>query len=230
MERLNQKIDDLLSQLGISREIFLRTRVKMVILCNGILFLILIILRSWTLLALAPIMCVIGWLMPYGYLLLIKKSSAAVKVQIFPQFLRYFIALFPTNETVLQTLQQTLPFIKDIDFQKQVQLLIIKVESRADDAGEAFIEFADYIGTSEAHLVMSFLYEFDLEGINREELVMLEHIIHQLHLNNVHEVCLRKENSISKYANPPIILALFFVFTFALCVFYYYLTQQIGTI
>lgn len=179
---------------------------------------------------LLPVLLLVAWKLPYFFLLKQKNYDDLLKYYLFPNFLKLFISFFSVKETVLRTLQATTSFINNESFKKELNLLISEIENRNSDSSMPFIKFANYIDTSEAHLVMSFLFEFDQQGIKKEELQMLELMVQDMHENMVNEICLIKENKMMKYANVPIFLALFFIFSFVASIFYYYLTNNMPNI
>ncbi|MDF2558072.1 MAG: hypothetical protein K0R71_1900 [Bacillales bacterium] len=178
----------------------------------------------------SPIFLFIGWKLPYLFLLKQKNYDDILKNYLFPNFLKLFISLFTVKETVLKTLQATTVFLENGSFKKELENLIVEIEERNIDSSTPYIKFANYIGTSEAHLVMSFLFEFDHEGIKKQELQMLASIVQDMHENMVNEICVIKENSMMKYANIPIFIALIFIFLFVASIFYYYLANHMPSI
>lgn len=211
-----------LDYLSISKEKFIFQRIKMTVLLT-VLFLLIVFLLNLTVLALfTPLFSFIGWKAPYFYVVNEKNRQDLIRKNTFPQFLRYFVSLYSTNETVLKTLTAILPFIEEEKFRGELIKLIETIGERTSDSGQAYLAFADFIGTSEARLVMSFLYDFDQMGIKQDELAMLDEIVNNLHENMVTELCERKANHMHKYANPLVLVALFFVFCFVMIVFIYY--------
>lgn len=216
-----------LDNLKISKRRFIIERIKMATVLPLMIFALVIMLDNPRLLLITPLFAFMGWKMPYFNLVNEKNRNDIIKKNIFPQFLRYFVSLYPTNETVLRTLGAIVPFIDEKNFRDELIKLIESVGVRDVDSSQAYLDFAEFIGTGEARLVMSFLYEFDQMGIKKEELTMLENIVNEMHENSVKELCEYKANKIQRYANPIVIASLFFVFCFVMVVFYSYLTSSL---
>jgi hypothetical protein len=222
-----KNLDTYLSYFQISKKAFLRSRLKMVLVILIVFSTFIFFNQKPYYILFSPIIFFLAWKLPFLFLLRQKNYDGLLKTYLFPNFLKLFICLFPVKETVLRTLQSTTDYLENGSFLRELKLLISEIEGRNCDTSMPFIKFADYIGTSEAHLVMSFLYEFDQQGIKKEELLTLESIVQDMHENMVNEICLIKENKMMKFANPPIFLALTFIFSFVLSIFYYYLANNI---
>lgn len=174
------------------------------------------------LLVIAPFALLLGYKVPYMELISKKKKSDIIKQYMFPTFLRYFISLIDTQGNVYQTLKATIDYI-DEPIKTALEKLVKKLEENNVNNREAFMEFAEYIGSSEAHMIMNMIFEFNERGINKSDLLELENTITRLQENKTNELIEYKVNSISKHANPVLIYSLTYIFAFTAIVWVAYL-------
>lgn len=165
-----------------------------------------------------PIVMFIGFKIPYMELISKKSKSDIVKQYIFPTFLRYFISLMHTHGNVFQTLKATIPYVQE-PIKQELQNLVDRLERQNVQNREAFMEFAEFIGSSDAHMIMGMIYEFHEEGIKKSDLKELESTIKGLQDNKINQLIARKVQQMEKYANPIIIIALLYIFSFTAVVF-----------
>jgi cyanate lyase len=171
-----------------------------------------------------PIVMFIGFKLPYIELVSKKSKQDIIKQYEFPTFLRYFISLLGTQGNVYQTLNAIIPYIHD-PMRAELEKLVKKLSENNVQNREAFREFAESIGSSEAYLIMEMIYEFHEEGITKEELKELENLVDKLQENKVNELIEYKVNKIGKHANPILVYGLLFIFLFTGVVLVAYLTQ-----
>ncbi|QAT55789.1 hypothetical protein [Bacillus licheniformis] len=188
--------------------------------------LLAVLLKTMAILIAAPLLFFLGYRLPYLNLLARKHHSDTIKYYSFPKFVRNFINFSETKGNVYQTLDAILPYT-DNPIKDEVVKLIKNLSERkaiADERRQAFLEFAHFIGTHEAILVMDTLANFDAEGANKEALKQLEDLIQDLQDNKTDEWIRLKVKAQEKYANYPIISGIAFTFFFAGVVFIHYLT------
>lgn len=158
----------------------------------------------------------IGFLVGYkiNYLMLYNRKSQAdiVKSFIFPQFLRTFLTLLASQGNIHHTLIETEKHINE-PIKSALADLIKKTESNNDYAH--YIEFSDFVGSTEAQMVMSMIHSFSEYGVRKEELDELERMIERINLNKMDELIRNKANAQEKYSGPTIFLAIGFVLFFA---------------
>lgn len=177
--------------------------------------------KKYWLLILAPLFSFIAYRYPYFQMVMQKKRSDLLKSYLFPEFLRYFISLIHSSGNVYLTLKATIPYLKE-PLRTEVQKLVKKIEVKNDR--KAYMEFADYIGSSEANLIMSMIYEFTEMGIKKETLAELSSYIDKLHENKTNELIDKKVRSMDIYSFPSVLLAAFFILGFAGTILVYYWT------
>lgn len=173
------------------------------------------------LLAVAPFVLLLGYKIPYMELISRKKRSDIIKQYMFPTFLRYFISLIDTQGNVYQTLKAVSKYIDD-PIKTELDKLIKKLEENNVNNRDAFMEFAEYIGSSEAHMIMNMIFEFNESGINKNDLLELENTLVHLQENKTNELIEYKVNSLGKHANPVLVYSLSYIFAFTAIVFVSY--------
>lgn len=204
--------DDYLEYFGKNARKFLLQRVVfglimlIVVAAAGIMF-----GKLWIILV-SPIGGFIGYKFPYIQLVKDKAHDDMLKSFIFPQFLRYFIALIGTQGNVYQTLVATVSYMGG-EVGRKLEEFIAKIE--IDNNHEYYTDFAEYIGTNESHMVMSMLYDFSEKGVVKEELEELERTIDKLNENKTNQMVQFKTDEQEKYMNTPIFSSIFFVMSFA---------------
>ncbi|MDR5021414.1 flagellar assembly protein FlaJ [Bacillus thuringiensis] len=160
----------------------------------------------------------------YSYFTLVLRNRNAniEKTFLFPEFLGYFLGLLGTSGNIYATLKNTIPYVKG-PMQSQLELLVEKIEDNNDRA--YYLEFADFVGTSEANMVMSIIYEFSEYGVKKEALQELELFIDKIQENKVNELVDKKVEMMDMYSVPALFLAMAFVAGFAGILFMYYMGQ-----
>src|SRR5690625_3620827 len=145
--------------LRINRKSLMKRRITL-----ALLFLILNIILYvfggvvWTLFFI-PFSLLLGYKIPYMELVRQKKQQDLIKQFMFPTFLRYFVSLIDSKGNVYQTLKATVPYI-DQPLKEEVSVLVRKLEKESVNNRDAFMEFASYIDSSEAHMIMNMIYQF----------------------------------------------------------------------
>lgn len=154
---------------------------------------------------------ILGFKLPYLQLLMQKSNADVVKTFIFPQFLRYFIALYSTQGNVYQTLEETAKYM-DEPIRSRLEKFIDQIGE--ENSYDYYVDFADYIGTPDAYLVMSMIYSFSENGAVKEELEELENSSRQISENKMKEMVRYKASEQEKYMNHEVILSIMFLLGF----------------
>lgn len=188
---------------------------------------IVIFLKKYLLFLALPIILIIA--NKYAYLNLVarKKKDDLLKTYLFPEFLRCFICLLGVSGNVYSTLKATVPYVKE-PLKSELLQLIANIEK--DNDRSHYVEFANSIGNSEANMVMSMIHEFIEFGIQKEALQQLEQFIERLQENKTNELIEKKVQEMDKYSVPSVLLSVFFVLSFAVILFVYYMSQIQGSL
>ncbi|MFZ7947183.1 MULTISPECIES: hypothetical protein [Bacillaceae] len=158
-----------------------------------------------------PFLFVLAFKYPYYNLVKNKKRIDNDNSYLFPDFLGSFIGLIPSSGNVYQTLVATMPYTKD-PLRTGLEELIAKIED--DNRREHYMDFADYIGTSEAYMVMDMIYQFSEFGIKKEPLKELERFVMDLEANKQNEVIAKKINDMEFLGFIPIFISMYLVIGF----------------
>lgn len=177
-----------------------------------------IFLEQVLMLVALPIAAYVGWKLPYIELKRSKSYQDILISYAFPRFLTYFICLIETKGNVYQTLKATVPYLQST-IQVQVESLIKAMEDNPENSRDAFVKFAEYIGTGEANMIMNTIYEFTMTGISKEDLKELESMISSIESNKNRELIDYKVNESTRYAVIPIIASVVFIFGFVVIIF-----------
>lgn len=199
--------------------------VKRLLMASLFLFAFLVCLYAFdqiSLLALSPLVLILGYKVPYMELVSKKQKSDIIKQYMFPTFLRYFISLIDTQGNVYQTLKAVSRYIGE-PIRSELEKFVAKLEEKNVNNRDAFMEFAEFIGSSEAHMIMNMIYEFNENGINKDDLLELENTVTHLQENKTNELIEYKVSSMGKHANPVLIYSLTYIFAFTAIVYVSYL-------
>ena len=158
-----------------------------------------------------PFLFVLAFKYPYYNLVKNKKRIDNDNSYLFPDFLGSFIGLIPSSGNVYQTLVATLPYTKD-PLRTGLEEMIAKIED--DNRRAHYMDFADYIGTSEAYMVMDMIYQFSEFGIKKEPLKELERFVMDLETNKQNEVIAKKMNDMEFLGFIPIFISMYLVMGF----------------
>lgn len=180
------------------------------------------VLKSNILLLSLPFVALAGYKLPYLDLVKKKNKDDIIKQYMFPTFLRYFISLLDTQGNVYQTLRATVPYLNE-PLKTEVLKMVIKLEKQKINNLDVFMDFAEFIGSSEAHMIMGMIYEFNEEGINKDDVRELEKTIKELQENKTTELIEQKVLRLDKHANPVMLYGLAYIMGFTILVFVSYL-------
>lgn len=165
-----------------------------------------------------PLLLFIGYKIPYYILIQLKSKEDIIRDMMFPTFLRYFVSLIGTQGNVYQTLRAIVPYIED-PIKSELIKLIKKLDDKDYENYQAYMDFANYIGSSEAYMLMGVINQFDEEGINKKELQEFELLVKNLQENKVNELIEKKAHSLEKHADPILVYGLTYIIIFTLTVF-----------
>ena len=169
------------------------------------------VMQSFSYLLAIPIGFIIGYKFPY-YDVLVKKAAAdKLNMYAFPEFLGSFIALIPSTGNVYQTLVAALPYTKE-PLRSALQQLIENVW--LDNKREHYMAFAEYVGTSEANMIMDTIYQFSEFGRKKESLQELSNFAQELEKNAQSEMITKKMNDMEYLGYLPIFLSILFILAF----------------
>ncbi|KRG16865.1 hypothetical protein ACA29_03010 [Lederbergia galactosidilytica] len=164
-----------------------------------------------------PVLFILAFKYPYYNLVKNKKRIDNDNSYLFPDFLGSFIGLIPSSGNVYQTYQTlvaTLPYTKE-PLKTGLEELIAKIED--ENKREHYMDFADYIGTSESYMVMDMIYQFSEFGIKKEPLKELERFVQDLETNKQNEVIAKKMNDMEYLGFLPIFISMYFIMGFPHC-------------
>lgn len=210
--------DMYLEYFRLSKKDLLKRRLKVMLVMFFLFGIVLYFYNNsvymWLLL---PVFLFIGYKVPYYELLRIKDKEDIIRELMFPTFLRYFISLIGTQGNVYQTIKASIPHV-----QEPIRTELIKLLKKLDDEEvanyQAFMDFADYVGSPEAYMIMGVINQFDEDGVSKNDLAQLELTVKNLQENKMNEALEMRVNAIEKHADPILVygLAYVVVFTFTL--------------
>lgn len=222
-----RQIDVYLDYFKRDKKKFTRSRY----LLAGFLFLLygisaLIVKKYWGFLGL-PVAFFIGYKLPYLQLFMKKKEKDLLVSFLFPQFLQSFIALLPSSGNVYQTLQSTIKYTGE-PLRSELEKLVKKIEK--ENNRDDYLAFAEFVGSSEAYMIMDMIYQFSEFGVKEEALQELNHYIETLQENKVDELINKKMLQMDKYGYGAIFISMFLVGGFAVLIFMYYMKDVMDAI
>lgn len=157
------------------------------------------------------VFAVVGFKLPYMQLIVMKNNEDVVKSYMFPQFLRFFIGLYSTQGNVYQTLIETSKYVDEPLYTELMNF----INDIGDENNYArYVEFADFIGTTDAQLVMSMIYNFSEKGAVQEELEELERASKKILENKFEEAVLYKAGKQETYMNYIVLLSVGYLLSF----------------
>lgn len=200
-------------------------------LLAGFLFLlyaisVLIVKEYWGFLGL-PVVFWMGYKLPYLQLLMQKKEKDLLVSFLFPPFLQSFIALLPSSGNVYQTLKVTVEYTGE-PLKDELKKLVKKIEK--ENNRDDYLAFAEFIGTSEAYMIMDMIYQFSEFGVKEDALQELVRYTETLQENKVDELINKKMLQMDKYGYGAIFISMFLVGGFAVLIFMYYMKDVMDAI
>lgn len=165
--------------------------------------------------ALAPLALYIGYKLPYYELCKFKKSQDLIKQFMFPTFVRHFLSLLDTQGNVYKTLEKTADYVKD-PIKTELKNMVLKLKESKGNNRQIYMDFAYFVGSPEATMIMGMIYEFDKEGIQKSELKELENMLTILQENRAEEMLEYKVNKMNSFATPVMLYTVIYLFLFSI--------------
>lgn len=197
------------------------------ILFFGLMAITSLLLDNYLLLLVTPAAFYVGYKVPYINLISQKKQSDLMISFAFPQFLQSFMALLPTSGNVYQTFKNTLEYTSE-PIKGQLEKLINNIED--ENKREYYLEFAEFIGTTDAYMVMDQIYQFSEYGIKKNSLGELQRYIQSIQENKMDELIIKKMARMENHGLVPLFISMFLVGGFALIIVYYYIVDVMGSL
>lgn len=167
-----------------------------------------------------PIAFFVGWKLPYLRLLMEKNTADVKNAFLFLPFSNSFMVLLPNvNGNVYQALKLTLPYTA-APLDKKLKELIEKIEK--GNNRQDYLDFAKYIGSPEAYMIMNMIYQFSEQGIQKESIQTLQRYIQNMQENKVDQLIETKMDTSFKISFLPVLLSLFIVGAFIVLIFAHY--------
>ncbi|MEC1177271.1 hypothetical protein P9B03_02140 [Metasolibacillus meyeri] len=162
----------------------------------------------------------IGWKTPYLRLLMEKNTVDVKNAFLFLPFSQSFMVLLPSvNGNVYQALKLTVPYTA-APLDKKLKELIEKIEK--GNNRQDYLDFAKYIGSPEAYMIMNMIYQFSEQGIQKESIQTLQRYIQNIQENKVDQLIETKMDTSFKISFLPVLLSLFIVGAFIVLIFAHY--------
>lgn len=168
----------------------------------------------------SPVSFYLGYKMSYWHLVSLKKQSDLMLSFIFPDFLQSFIGLLPSSGNIYEALTITAEYTSE-PLKSEVLKLVKKIEKENNRAD--YLEVAEFVGGTEAYMIMGMVYQFSEFGIKQDALKGLQSYIESLQENKVEELKENKLAKAEKHGHIPILISVFLVFGFVFAVFAYFL-------
>lgn len=211
--------------LNVNKKKFWAYRIFLALSMLLIFVLLFVKLQNIFILFVAPLLVYLGYKLPYMQMVRKKNSVDMVNSFLFPEFLRTFISLLGTQGNVFQTLVASIPYIEE-PLRGEVEKLVAAIER--DNDRKHYLALAEYIGSNEAYLIMSMIYEFSLVGMNKEMLDELERYVEDIQNNKTQELKRVKLYHMQRNANIPLVSTIVFVLFFTLSSMFYF-AQDLGS-
>lgn len=222
-----ERIEEILSYYNKDRKGFFKIRLIYTILLTLIAAMFILYSQKYNLFYVPIIAMVVGYKMPYYSLLSKKSKDDYLNSYLFPELIENFMALIPSSGNVYQALVAVLPYSRG-PLKERLGKLIEKIEE--DNRREDYLEFANYVGTSEAYMVMDMIYQFSEFGIKKEALKELQDYIAEIQKNRVDELIEKKMGSMEGLGYIPIFISMFTIIGFAGVLFVYYMGGVTGSL
>lgn len=220
-------LDIYLQYFGKSRKKFMQFRYLYGFLFFLIGAMVALLFNHYLTYILLPIIAFVGYKVPYVQLILNKRKQDLINSYLFPQFLQSFLALLTSSGNVYQTLVASIDYTSE-PLKTELKKLVARIEqsNNRDD----YLAFADYVGTSEAFMIMDMIYQFSEFGVRKDSLEELERYIYDLQENKIDELIQRKMLEMDKLGFIPIFISLFLVGGFAVILFMHYMNDVMSAV
>lgn len=220
---VEKSLDFYLHFLNVNKRKFWTQRIVLSVFIFVMLLFFFLASKITLFLILSPVLTYLVYKIPYFKIIGAKNHVDIVNSFLFPHFLRTFLSLLATQGNVFQTLVATIPYLDD-PLKSEVEKLIKKIGEKNDR--KYYLEFAEYVGSNEAYLIMSMIYEFSIVGTNSDLLSALENYINSIQTNKMTELKRYKLNKMEKHANIPVYISVGFVLVFTFSLMYFYISNM----
>lgn len=170
----------------------------------------------------ALILALGGYKLPYILINSTRKSQAVINKYLFADFLQTFLALIGTTNNVYATLVASKSYVEE-PLRTELEKLIDLIEF--DNRREYYTDFARYIDTSEAYMVMDMIYKFSAFGLDNESLIKISELIDNLQNNQIDELIEKKMNSQENVGFIPLFITMILVGGYTVVMFIHYFSQ-----
>lgn len=217
-----KNVDMYLRFFGTSRKSY-KTEKMLFALIGALLgFIIAFFSSNIFLYSLVLILGLVGYKLPYILIRSSKSNQDMLNKYIFTEFLQSFIALIGTTGNVYATLVASREYVRE-PLGTELDKLIDLIEF--DNKREYYLDFAKYIGTSEAHMVMDMIYKFSAYGRDDKALQKITELIDTIQHNQIDEVIHTKMVKMENVGFLPLFISLILVGGFTASLFIYYFGQ-----
>lgn len=200
-----------LEYFKMTKKEFLKVRLKYIVFVMISYFIVLFLYFNLKLLMIAPLVLFFGYKLPYYNLTELKKKEDLIRQYVFPKFLTTFINLIGKEGNVYKTLVATTNYMEGT-FKEKLEELIYDIDQNRISSRDAFMKFAQYIGTPEANNAMSTIHSFDESGINKKDLEDFENLIMKMQEERKEEAIERKVSLMFHlHSNPIMIYVIFYI-------------------
>ena len=169
----------------------------------------------------------IGYKLPYYKYVKEESITKERNRALFTDFIQSFIALSGSTGNVYSCLKACVPYT-DEPLKFGLLRLIKNLEDDAIDNRNAYLEFAHYIDSSEAIVIMDMIYQFDEFGKKKETLKELESYATELLQNSVEQVIEKKSNSMDSLGLLPLLAGIFMSVGFVIIIVIHYFNEFIS--
>lgn len=152
-----------------------------------------------------PVGAFIAYKIPYVSLVIKKSERDKLNSYLFLEWVGTFRALLPSSGNVYQALKESVSYTQEP--------LKGKLEELVDNLGytnsrDFYTDFADYVGNSDAHMIMDMIYQFTKVGVSEKSLDEMTNLINNLQINKMDEVITSKMSRMENVALMPIVISL----------------------
>lgn len=155
----------------------------------------------------------LGFKFPYFKLMKDKKAMEEKVAGLFPEFLQAFSTAELTNKIMFQTLKASVPFTP-----QPIKARLVHLLEQIDENGdkrEYYMEFAQFINTPDAYIIMDQIYKFSVQGYKEETMEKLRNNILEIQKNNMEFVINKKTETMDSFGIIPLLATMIFIVIFA---------------
>lgn len=155
----------------------------------------------------------LGFKFPYFKLMKDKKAMEEKIAGLFPEFLQAFATAELTNKIMFQTLSASVPFTPQPIKARLIHLL--EQIAQEGDKREFYMEFARFINTPDAYIIMDQIYKFSVQGYNEETMEKLRNNILEIQKNTMEFIIKKKTETMDSFGIIPLLATFIFITIFA---------------